>query len=140
MSTLKVNTIQDVSGGNSSTAEQIAQGRAKAWLNLNCSGTAALRDSFNVSSITDNAVGDFTVTFANAMANTNYAPVASCSGLVLTVGDENINLRVQAYPFMSAAGNTVSPTTSAFRINFSNVSTDGFSRDPDHALVAVFGD
>ena len=53
MSTIKVTTIQDTSGGNSSTSEEIAQGRAKAWVNFNGQGTIAIRDSFNVSSMAD---------------------------------------------------------------------------------------
>jgi len=46
---------------------------ARAWVNFNGTGTVAIRDSFNVSSITDNGTGDYTVTFATAMSNTNYA-------------------------------------------------------------------
>ena len=54
MSTIKVTNIQDTSGGNQSTSEQIAQGRSKAWVNFSGNGTVAIRDDFNVSSITDN--------------------------------------------------------------------------------------
>ena len=50
MSTLKVHTIQDASGSNSSTAEQIAQGRAKVWINFDMNA-GSITDSFNVSSI-----------------------------------------------------------------------------------------
>ena len=73
MSTLKVNTIQDASGGNSSTASQIAEGRAKAWIHFDGQDTVAIRDSFNVSTLTDNGTGDYTISFTTAMANTNYA-------------------------------------------------------------------
>jgi len=45
----------------------------KAWVNFNGTGTPAIRDSFNVSSITDNGTGDYTVNFTNAMPNANYA-------------------------------------------------------------------
>jgi len=79
MSTLKVNTIQNTSAAHSSTPEQIAQGRAKAWINFNGTGTIAIRDSFNVSSITDNNTGEYTVNFQNAFADTNYCAVASAS-------------------------------------------------------------
>lgn len=75
MSTLKVATIQDTSGNNSSTPNQVAQGRAKAWVNFNGTGTVAIRDDFNVSSITDNGTGLYTVNFTTAMANANYAVV-----------------------------------------------------------------
>ena len=71
MSTLKVNTIQDASGSNSSTAEQIAQGRAKVWINFDMNA-GSITDSFNVSSITDDGTGLFTVTYSYAFSNTNY--------------------------------------------------------------------
>ena len=44
-----------------------------AWVNFNGTGTVAIRDSFNVSSITDNGTGDYTVNFATSMNNANYA-------------------------------------------------------------------
>ena len=73
MSTLKVNTIQNTSGGSSSTPEQIEQGRAKAWIHFDGQDTVAIRDSFNVSSLTDNGTGDYTISFSTAMSNDNYA-------------------------------------------------------------------
>jgi hypothetical protein len=54
-------------------------GIAKAWVNWNGTGTPAIRGSFNVSSITDNGTGDYTVTFTTAMPNTNYATVGTCA-------------------------------------------------------------
>jgi len=48
-------------------------GIAKAWVNFNGTGTVALRDSFNVSSITDNGTGDYTVNFTTALPNANYS-------------------------------------------------------------------
>ena len=73
MSTLKVNTIQNTSAAHSSTPEQIAQGRAKAWVNFNGTGTVAIRDSFNVSSITDINTGRYTINFTSgALADANY--------------------------------------------------------------------
>ena len=79
MSTLKVNTIQDASGGNASTSEQIAQGRCKVWMNMNGEPAESIRDSFNVSSFTDNGTGDFVVNFATAMANANYVVAVNTS-------------------------------------------------------------
>jgi len=46
---------------------------SKAWVNFNGSGTVAINDSFNVTSITDNEIGDYTVNFTNAMNNGDYA-------------------------------------------------------------------
>tara|TARA_R100001086_G_C11780283_1_gene243427 strand:- start:53 stop:436 length:384 start_codon:yes stop_codon:yes gene_type:complete len=77
MSTLKVNTIQNTSAAHSSTPEEIAVGRAKSWINFDGVGTVSIRDSFNVSSLTDNGVGNYTVTFTNAMSNTNYCALTT---------------------------------------------------------------
>lgn len=53
---------------------------ARAWVNFNGTGTVAIRASGNVSSITDNGTGDYTVNFATAMTDTNYAVNATASG------------------------------------------------------------
>ena len=50
---------------------------ARAWVNFNGTGTVAIRASFNVSSITDNGVGSYTVNFTNAFADTNFSIVTS---------------------------------------------------------------
>lgn len=50
-----------------------ASGLAKAWVNFNGTGTVAIRASFNVSSITDNGVGDYTVNFTTALVDANYS-------------------------------------------------------------------
>lgn len=52
---------------------------AKAWVNFNGTGTVSIRDSYNVSSITDNGTGDYTINFTNDLSNVNYA--VSGSGL-----------------------------------------------------------
>tara|TARA_B100002019_G_C21178427_1_gene552341 strand:- start:214 stop:582 length:369 start_codon:yes stop_codon:yes gene_type:complete len=78
MSTLKVNTIQNTSGGSSSTPEEIASGRAKAWINFNGEGSISIRGSFNVSSISDNGTGDTTVNFQNSLGDLNYAAAGIC--------------------------------------------------------------
>lgn len=68
MSTIKVNTIQNTSG--------VEHYLAKAWVNFNGTGTVAIRAAGNVSSITDNGAGDYTVNFTTAMQDANYAVVA----------------------------------------------------------------
>ena len=78
MSTLKVNTIQNTSGGSSSTPEQIEQGRAKVWCRWHTSGGAGIDDSFGVSSVADNSTGYSYVNFSTNFSNANYAVV--CGG------------------------------------------------------------
>jgi hypothetical protein len=52
----------------------------RAWVNFNGTGTVAIRASFNVSSITDNGTGDYTINFTNAFADANYAITATGTG------------------------------------------------------------
>jgi hypothetical protein len=52
----------------------------RAWVNFNGTGTVAIRASGNVSSITDNGNGDYTVNFTNAMTDANYCIAGTGSG------------------------------------------------------------
>jgi hypothetical protein len=73
MSELRADTITASNGTGPVTLTK--QSAAKAWINFNgiTSGTT-IRDSFNVSSNIDNAAGDYTTTFTNAMGNANFSP------------------------------------------------------------------
>jgi hypothetical protein len=51
---------------------------ARAWVNFNGVGTVAIRASVNVSSITDNGTGDYSVNYTTAMPDANYAGLATC--------------------------------------------------------------
>jgi hypothetical protein len=51
--------------------------KCRAWVNFNGTGTVAIRASGNVSSITDNGTGDYTVNFATAMPDANYNCVST---------------------------------------------------------------
>ena len=75
MSTLRVNTLQDATGSN----QPAMVGAAKAWVNFDGTGTPSIRQAFNVSSITDNGTGDYTINFTNAMVDTSYS-VCGTSG------------------------------------------------------------
>jgi hypothetical protein len=74
---------------------------ARAWVNFNGTGTVAIRASGNVSSITDNGVGDYTVNFTTAMPDANYAASGIC-------GNENNLLGIDSDTFV--------PTASAIRV------------------------
>ena len=65
MSTLKVDTLQTTGGAGLYPA--------KAWVNFDGTGTVAIRSDGNVSSITDNSAGHYTVNFSSAMTDANYA-------------------------------------------------------------------
>jgi len=63
-----------INGGGTITG---VGGIASAWVNFNGTGTVAIRASGNVSSITDNGTGDYTVNFTTAFADTSYCAVCS---------------------------------------------------------------
>lgn len=75
--TITANTMVDATG-NTILASSLVQGSAKAWVNFNAStGATSIRSSFNVSSVTYNSTGLYTVNFTTAFSNTNYATVAN---------------------------------------------------------------
>jgi hypothetical protein len=119
MSTLRVNAIQNTSG--------VEQYLAKAWVNFNGTGTVAIRASGNVSSITDNGVGDYTVNFTNAMADANYGVAIS------------VSRSVSYGTFVEGNGSRPNTTTST-SVYVSNTSTNNGASVADHPniYVAVF--
>ena len=129
MSTLRCTNLQDTSGGNSLTTAQIYNGAAKAWVNFNGTSTVAIRAQFNVSSITDNGTGDYTVNFSSALSDTNYVSVfgghntGSGDGGWVTTGNAS-----GAYP-------TGVNTGSLRIVTFQN---NGAFQDPQAVYVAIF--
>ena len=104
---------------------------ALAWVNFNGTGTVAIRSSYNVSSITDNGTGDYTVNFATALADANYVAVHPTtlldgSGITLTVAN-----------YARTSNSQVLPTTTAYR--FSTMNTSGTAQDLAYCYVSVFG-
>jgi hypothetical protein len=73
--------------GNGIVDSQLTGTTCKAWLNFNGTGTVAIRASFNVSSITDNGTGDYTVNFTTALADANYATIMSTGQRETAVAD-----------------------------------------------------
>jgi len=75
------NLLADVvQGSTANTAPVFKDGNGtaigtlcRAWVNFNGTGTVAIRASFNVSSITDNGTGDYTVNFTTALPDANYS-------------------------------------------------------------------
>jgi hypothetical protein len=83
---------------------------AKAWINFNGTGTPAIRASFNVSSITDNNTGDYSVNFTTALTDINYALAGA------TVID-NDNSTGSPNGDLAISRATSAMTTSSCRIN-----------------------
>jgi len=135
MSTLKTSNFQSLTAGTPPVFKdlngtEIGQ-LCRAWVNFN--GTTAspstIRGSFNVSSVTKNGTGDYTVNFTTALADTNYAP--TFGGFNTGNGDGG----------WIAAGNgsgaypTGVTTTSLRLLTFNNA---GASQDQQAVFVHVF--
>tara|TARA_R100000278_G_scaffold123200_2_gene111891 strand:+ start:618 stop:1613 length:996 start_codon:yes stop_codon:yes gene_type:complete len=127
----RTTNVQDSSGNNGSTAVQIQQGRAKAWVNFNGQGTVAIRDDFNVSSITDIATGDFRVNFDTSMPSVNYCVATQMQEDHSTSGGSG------ARPLIRRTSDAIQ--TGSVRTTHSNVAT-GAGVDPLVFTVTIFGD
>lgn len=73
MSIAKFDTLQNAAGSKSVPVATVVDGSAKAWVNFGGTGTVTIRSSFNVTSVSDNGVGDYTVAFTNTLADSNIA-------------------------------------------------------------------
>jgi len=67
----------DVVGEGNSTTTNLQQGLAKCWINFQGQDTFSTRGSFNLASMTDNGVGDYTITINNDMGNNDYSITAT---------------------------------------------------------------
>jgi hypothetical protein len=99
---------------------------ALAWVNFNGTGTVAIRSSYNVSSITDNGTGDYTVNFATALSDANYAVVGTSSNIAGGGAAKSL-----------IVNETTAPSTSSVRL-VSSLGTAGNS-DSLYANVVIFG-
>jgi hypothetical protein len=98
---------------------------ASAWVNFNGTGAVAIRDQYNVASITDNGTGDYTINLTEPMGDANYSVVGSIGGTAGLVG-------------WTVRDDITPRTTTAFRINTFN---GAFAlTDAAQINLAVFGD
>jgi len=104
---------------------------ALAWVNFNGTGTVAIRSSYNVSSITDNGTGDYTVNFATALSDANYSICGVASPSYATANG-NLSINAQASGLAESA-----PTVSAFRC-LTRQNNDAMY-DAKYVNISVFG-
>lgn len=123
-SELRVNTLKDASGNNSVGMTYVAGGSAKAWVNFNGTGTVAIRNSLNTSTITDRTTGSYTQNYSSSWSAVDYTVTAS--------GTSSAN-------YSSAVDDTDgAPTTSATLIQ--TVTSSGTENDSPYALFVEHGD
>ena len=99
---VKTTTIADELDTESTAVTNVINGSAKAWVNFNGSGTVAIRASHNVTSITDNGTGDYTVNFESAMEDANYV-ITSISADISTAGLGSFGILSSTTPTTSSA-------------------------------------
>lgn len=101
-------------------------GSAKVWVDFNGTGVVAINDSYNVTSITDNGVGDYTVNFSTDFATTSYAAFAShnngTNSLVAMKTKAVGSTRFETWQWNSGSG------------------TNSAKADPTSANFSAFGD
>jgi hypothetical protein len=99
----------------------------RAWVNFNGTGTVAIRASGNVSSITDNGTGDYTVNFTTAMSDANYC-ISAISSTTTGTGASITTVREENFG--------PNPTTALFRLSVRNPSFSDI--DLPYVFAAVF--
>ena len=133
MSTLVIDTIQGKTTagsvnvrGEGSNNTNLQQGLAKTWLRMNGTGTPAINDSLNITSITDLATGNYRVTIANDMGNANYAAITGAGG-----SSSNNTLMNCSTP-----GDALGAGTIDLDLQYAHATAN----DPEIISFAIFGD
>ena len=129
MSTLNVTnaqitTLKDASGNNGNTPAAINSGLVKAWVNMDGSGTAHIDTSFNMTSITDNGTGVYTLTIATDFGSADGGASGMC-------GTDNTTTH------FLGTGN-VAPAAGTLKIQ--TVNDGGGAIDCPHIMVMMVGD
>ena len=124
-------TTEDASGNlafNSGYGSAAVAYGCRAWVNFNGTGTVAIRASGNVSSITDNGTGDYTVNFTTALADANYC--------VTCTGEQGLNVgSLEVRSFQADNANT--PTTTSVRLINKRTIVGGTTEDFDGSRLCV---
>lgn len=107
---------------------------ARAWVNFNGTGTVAIRASGNVSSITDNGTGDYTVNFTTAMPDANYTIIGTCMG-GSTAGAEYLIVGCKTSTTGNTQTTTLAQVTTGYVVSFAS---DAALFDHQAISVAVF--
>ena len=113
---------------NTATAPVYASNTSKSWVNFNpSSGSAVIRASFNVSSVTYNGTGDYTINFTNALVDANYC----VTGIASTV-------QPSSYLAFLVISTTTAQTSSAVRMQIVPGAGGGGTANPTYVNVACF--
>ena len=121
--------------GEGSNQTSIQQGLCKAWFNLNAA-TPALRDSFNIGSITDEATGRYEGNFTTAMSNGNYSVYGSAS---VTSDNGSFSSFTQVVTTGDPGNTNGLHSTASTRVNIQGAG-EGAAHDPQMVHSGIDGD
>ena len=125
MSTIQASNVSD--GTTTLGTSYVVNGSAKAWVNFNGTGTVAIRDSLNHSSITDTGTGGYKENFSSAFSDANHASVGSTQGCA-----------IGGIPII-AVNQCVGQTTTSVSL-YGNIGTGATATDLPYIGVNTHGD
>ena len=114
--------------------QQDHKSACKAWINFNGTGTIAIRDSYNVSSIVDNGAGDYTINFTTPFSSADYVLAGSAED----TSDAGVGKLMRIVCPRSNNTGTSSLTTASARIT--TLYSDTNTVDCEVVTAAFFGD
>ena len=85
-----------VTGEGNSTTTSLQQGLAKAWINFNGTGTVAIRDSFNIASLTDAGTGLYNCAISSDFTNANFSTTGAAGENADNGGNRMLGLRAKS--------------------------------------------
>jgi len=132
-SELRVNTLKDASGNNSVATSVVFGGTAKAWVHFDGTSTLSIKDSFNNSSVTDNATGQYIPIISSAMGNTLW--MASVTGTASGTGGGYAQTDSSAFD-----GSGTTPYRTTTRMNIRGMNDSAGNADHGDVNFAIFGD
>ena len=123
MSTIKADTL--VASDGTSPATLTKQSPAKSWIRFDGTGTVAISDSFNISSLTDDSAGTYIVTSTNSFDATTYSPSVSSNREDST-----------SFPVMQHISSVTASAITCLLVRFDNNNRS----DVDSCMAQKFGD
>ena len=104
-------TITD--GTTSVATSFVTNGSARSWIKFNGTGTVAINDSFNASSLTDNSSGNYSVTVSNNLGNSDYSHVGQKQNVSVNTHFGYIGVNTSASVYNPNSIENSSPADSA---------------------------
>jgi hypothetical protein len=114
-------------------ASYVVNGSAKAWINLNGSGTISARDSFNLSGLTDNGLGSYKISVINDFSTDDHAPTvsgATANGRTTVLATDNRTFNTQ----------DISITASSWTIGSADYGASSYNADASYLMSSSHGD